>query len=53
MKDVLIEVEELHEAGLSTEEIAERLKIDVPVIMSMFEWLARHPSRQREDNGET
>lgn len=52
MKDVLFQVEELHEAGLNIEEIAERLKIDVPVVVSMFEWLARHPSRQRDDDGE-
>jgi Mn-dependent DtxR family transcriptional regulator len=41
MKDVLFQVEELHEAGLSVQEIAERLKMDVPVVLSMFEWMAK------------
>jgi orotate phosphoribosyltransferase-like protein len=52
MKDILFQVDELHEAGLSVEEIARRLNLDVPVIISMFEWLARYPSRQRDDDGE-
>ena len=41
MKDVLFQVEELHEAGLSVQEIAERLNMDVPVVISMFEWMAK------------
>jgi orotate phosphoribosyltransferase-like protein len=51
MKDVLLDVEELHEAGLSIEEIAKRLHIDVPVVVSMFEWMAKHGvPRDRNDN---
>jgi Mn-dependent DtxR family transcriptional regulator len=51
MKDVLFQVEELHEAGLSVQEIAERLKMDVPVVVSMFEWMAKQGvTRDRNDN---
>jgi len=48
MKDLLIDVEEMHEAGLSIEEIAKRLNMDVPVIMSMFEWMAKQNHKNEE-----
>lgn len=52
MKDVLLDVEELHDAGLSIEEIAKRLHIDVPVVISMFEWLAKHGTTRDQDDTE-
>jgi len=42
MKDILFEVEQLQEAGLSIEEIAERLHIPVPAIDEMFKWISKY-----------
>ena len=39
MADFLISVEELYDAGLSIEEIAQRLGVDVPLVENAFKWM--------------
>lgn len=40
MKDVVNQVEEFYDAGLSVEEIATRMNMSVPVIQDIFKWLS-------------
>ena len=46
MADFLISVEELYDAGLSIEQIAERLNVPVPLIENAFKWLNKQPPSQ-------
>lgn len=49
MKDILFQVEELHDAGLSIEEIAKRLHIPVPAIDEMLNWISKYGSQTNND----
>ena len=49
MKDVLFEVELLYEAGMTIEEIANRLHIAVPVVNDMLKWIANHADEYKND----
>jgi len=49
MADFLISVEELYDAGLSIEQIAERLKVPVPLIEDAFKWMTNHSSPQDQE----
>jgi orotate phosphoribosyltransferase-like protein len=49
MADFLISVEELYDAGLSIEQIAERLKVPVPLIEDAFKWMTNHSFPQDQE----
>lgn len=49
MKDIIFEVEELQEAGLSIEEIAKRLHIPVPAVGEMLAWISKYGTQTDND----
>jgi predicted transposase YdaD len=49
MKDILFEVERLHEAGLSIEQISARLNIPVPVINDLFKWMLNYENKHKDN----
>ena len=46
MKDLLIDVEELHEAGLSIEEIAKRVQVPVPAVADILKWIEKYEDKK-------
>ena len=50
MKDFLLNVEDLYEAGLSIEEIAKRLGVDVPLVESAFKWITEQRTMPQSDD---
>lgn len=49
MKDIILQVEELYDAGLSIEEIAARLHIPVPAIGEMLNWISKYGTETDND----
>lgn len=46
MKDLLIDVEELHDAGLSIEDIAKRVQVPVPSVVEMLKWINKYEDQE-------
>ena len=46
MKDLLIDVEELYDAGLSIEDIAKRVQVPVPAVVDMLKWIEKYEDKE-------